>query len=293
MTDSVRMLMDGAIDYAGTFWPTSLPLEDVTANFRRYQSGPERPFVGRLVISLRDLPKLPKLVGPAAANWSVSVAAGQPASESAWQDTLELAAKEMTRVSEEAEFELGALEIALPPDGELSTLLRDLRGFQDAEVFVEVPPSRDLHETLAAITDSEWLAAKLRTGGPSPDHVPTADHLSEFILGCFDLELDFKLSAGLHHMMPKLRGDGSVERFGFFTTLAGAAIARVHDLSRKEFAALLSNPDPGAWNTDAKGISYLGAAVSLTEIDDTRIGFRGFGSCSIEDPLSELKSVLG
>lgn len=58
MTDSLRALLAGAIDYAGMYPPASLPLEQAVANYRRYRADPEAWMLGRFVCPAAKLAEL-------------------------------------------------------------------------------------------------------------------------------------------------------------------------------------------------------------------------------------------
>lgn len=290
MVQSLQTLFGQSIDFAGTFWPGSLSLEDCLKKFDTHQAGAESWLVNRLVVAVRDLPELAQRVESRRTVLPIAVVTPPATDDATWQDGLETAARNMNEVASR-NLEIESLEVSLPATGDLATLLRDLRGFQDADVFVEIPPERDLIETLAALADTEWLRAKLRTGGPEAHHLPDPERVSEFILSVIDLEMEAKLTAGLHHALPARNSDGTLARFGFLTTFAGAAIARSHDLSRREFAQLLTNTDPGAWSFEAKSITYLGQKVDILDLQEARESLLSFGSCSIDEPFSDLQRL--
>src|SRR5262245_22761726 len=66
MTESLRALLAGAIDYAGIFPPAALSLEQALAKYRQHRGGPESWMVGRFVCPADKLPIL------AAMNYSQS-----------------------------------------------------------------------------------------------------------------------------------------------------------------------------------------------------------------------------
>src|SRR5271156_4630318 len=56
MNASLRALISGAIDYAGLFTPTGLPLDQAIRNYARYRQEDDAWMLGRFVISAARLP---------------------------------------------------------------------------------------------------------------------------------------------------------------------------------------------------------------------------------------------
>lgn len=127
-------------------------------------------------------------------------------------------------------------------------------------VFVERPWDGPL-----AVPDGAFL--KLRCGGPDPADVPSADQLGAAIAHCVQHDLAFKLTAGLHHA---LRTDAG---HGFLNVLAAVGAA----IDGGDPVPLLEERDP--------------AAVKISQPDATRRLFRSIGTCSIEEPLAELRAL--
>src|SRR4051794_23711208 len=74
MTDSLRALLSGAIDYAGLFPPAQLPLTQAYYNHVEYLWSPESWLLGRFVCPAARLPELAAL-GPLPAGFRVTVLA--------------------------------------------------------------------------------------------------------------------------------------------------------------------------------------------------------------------------
>src|SRR5262249_6041140 len=64
MTESLRALLAGAIDYAGMFPPAALSLEQALAKYRQHRRGPEAWMVGRFVCPAGGLSKLRSIGQP-------------------------------------------------------------------------------------------------------------------------------------------------------------------------------------------------------------------------------------
>ena len=156
-----------------------------------------------------------------------------------------------------------SIELPLPP-----TNLGPLGAA--AEVYVEVPPDADL-SPLAA----NGLRAKVRCGGVQ---VPALGELAGFVRECRRLGLAFKATAGLHHAV---RGQGE---HGFLNLLAAAIFG---DEQRA-----LADEDPEAFGLSPDSFTWRGRRADATQARAVRRGlFVGFGSCSFDEPVDELRAL--
>jgi hypothetical protein len=290
MQTSLERLLSGSIDYAGTFPPARRDLETSLRRYLAYLRGPERWIVHRLVCGVSDLARLPDLLNT---NSSLEVAAvvryenpGREAVDSALRQAAETF-NDVTRRSD-GRIEIAAMEVPLPDGVEPSDFAHDLTGFAEAEVYLELPPSADLRAAVATLAETQWIGAKLRTGGLTAESFPSSDVVSEFLLACLDLDVPAKLTAGLHHALPSDDVTSGGRQHGFINVIAGAVLARAHDLSRREYREILEDRDVRAWRFEEDGFAYRDWEASLDDIDEARATLRSFGSCSVEEPLAEL-----
>ncbi|HET7706460.1 MAG TPA: hypothetical protein VFM36_10265 [Thermoanaerobaculia bacterium] len=251
MSRSLKILLDGLIDYAGLFPPASLPMEEAVANYDRYRRGPFAWALGRFVVQAERLAQVPR-------TFSVSVLAtpdNMPA-----VDVVEIKA-----ASEEDIQRIAAV-----------------RG--NRTVYVEVADVR----LLDAIAE-HGLRAKIRTGGVTLDAIPAAERVAAFIQACRDRNLAFKATAGLHHPIRCVRpltyeADAPVATMhGFLNVFIAAALP--------QFATqILLEENPRAFAFDDGGLWWHDLRVTSEELVRLREQFAiSFGSCSFEEPIADLK----
>lgn len=251
MSRSLKILLDGLIDYAGLFPPASLPMEEAVANYDRYRRGPFAWALGRFVVQAERLAQVPR-------TFSVSVLA---------------TAENMPAVD--------VVEIKAANEEEVRRIAA-LRG--NRTVYVEVGDV-GLLDVLA----EHGLRAKIRTGGITPDAIPAADRVALFIQGCRDRDLAFKATAGLHHPIRCVRpltyeADAPVATMhGFLNVFIAAALPR--------FATqILLEENPRAFAFDDGGLWWHDLRVTSEELVRLREQFAiSFGSCSFEEPIDDLK----
>jgi hypothetical protein len=139
--------------------------------------------------------------------------------------------------------------------------------------------------------------AKVRTGGLTPDAIPPAPELAGFLLDAAARGIPFKATAGLHHPIRSVRAltydleSPRAPMHGFLNVFAAAAFAwngmdRGHLeelLEERRAAALVFTDDALIWNDHF---------VTTEQIEEARREFaHSFGSCSFEEPVTELRDL--
>jgi hypothetical protein len=111
--------------------------------------------------------------------------------------------------------------------------------------------------------------------GPTP---PPMDELAAAIRACRERSIVFKATAGLHHA---IRRDGE---HGFLNLLAAAVFG--------DEAEALAEDDPTAFGLDAGRFVWRDRAAYADETARVRRNlFAGFGSCSVAEPVAELRAL--
>lgn len=292
MLPPLRLLLDGIIDYAGLFPPAKLDMGAAARELAAIRSGANAWIVDRFVCPCSRLEELSSVVEGLAGfpPFEVSAVGTGGVDLDQWETNLESDARSMTEFERrmEGRASIGGFEIRVPADGNLAAAIRDLRAFQSADVFLEVPMDEGLEDALAAIAETEWLGAKGRTGGLNADAVPSPLQLARFLRAAIDLEAALKLTAGLHE--PWRHHDPAVgaEVHGFMNVLLGSLAHRKEDLASEELADILrAKEEPVTMRHEE--IEFRGMRFGHEDIEELRELFRGFGSCSVEEPLEGLR----
>lgn len=295
MRVSTERLLAGSIDYAGIFPPARLDLGVALDHYLAYLKGPERAVVGRFVCSTARLGELATLVNARQVPDSLEIAAvgGGGTDRAGWEAALEHDAKAMNDFLEATgeSCDIGVFEVRIPSNKEIEACIRDLNGFNEVDVYAELPWDRGQIDAIAKIAETEWLGAKGRTGGLEASAFPDAYALAGFIRGCVSLEVPFKLTAGLHHALPQRDKAIGADMHGFLNVLAGTAITLSEDLSQRELEQLLLDSESSRWEFTDRGVSWRGREASLDDIEEARSLFVAFGSCSVEEPMEELAAL--
>ncbi len=292
MERSLRILLDGVIDYAGLFPPAKLSMEPAVEEFLAYRDGPNAWLVSRFACNASHLVELAEELEkhPLSEPAPVTVIGTSSKDRHHWDTALALDIqniakfREMTRLSAIVE----AYEIRLPDNHHTETCLHALKAVKVEETFVEIPWADAMEEAVACIAESEFAFAKVRTGGADAAAFPSVAELAAFIQQCVQLDIPFKLTAGLHQPLPHFDKSTNAEQHGFLNVLVAAALTHVHDLSRREIEEILMVKNGPEFEFGANHLKWREFGATLEEIAGGRDLFRSFGSCSVEEPLDGL-----
>lgn len=136
--------------------------------------------------------------------------------------------------------------------------------------------------------------AKLRTGGITPDAIPSVEGLADSIVACAERRLPFKATAGLHHPIRSVQrltyepDACSAMMHGFVNVFLAAAFAWHGE---RQIQPILDETDASAFRFDDRA-QWRGRSLSSDEVTEARRGFaHSFGSCSFEEPIEDLRTL--
>ncbi|WP_182525660.1 hypothetical protein [Nocardioides dongkuii] len=229
----------------------------------------DQPLVGSFVLRDTDLPAVAALPGSADLALSVVVTggAGQVAGPAAYAARaglrlagLETALRDLDDLAGNARRVVAAVDAARA-EGALD---------EDVPVFVELPQDDPSYAWLAAADEvaAAELRLKLRTGGVEAHQVPDAARLAAWADAALDRETPFKCTAGLHRAVRHDAGHG-------FLNVLLATVRAFDGAARPEVIAVLEDRDP---------------ALDPAELARGRRWFTSFGSCSVDEPLADLRA---
>ena len=292
--ESVRILLNEIIDYAGLFPPSQVSMPDAVLNYATYRHSNYGWILGRFVLPVSRLeefyecaqeflPKGGKNV------WRLSVLAGEDLnatvrtltefnrkhSERTVCDVLEVKAATVSKI----ENTITALPKAITPYFEISTTNR---------TFVD----------LVATLGIRKQRGKIRTGGVTREEFPATRDIIRFVRTCMAANVPFKATAGLHHPIRCFKPltyapdapQGTMHGFLNMLLMTGFAresfrVSLLEEILEEEFEEVFQFDDNAiAW----RGSNYL----TLSHIERLRTrGMHSFGSCSFDEPIADLKEL--
>ncbi len=170
------------------------------------------------------------------------------------------------------------------PD-DLKAALGALRPLGNLDVFIEVPMGPTCADKLHLLAQTEGVGAKGRTGGLTEEAFPSVEDLAGFLHECYALELDHKLTAGLHHPFRR------APMHGFLNVLVGAALLVDLDLTRAQLARVLASETASEFHIEADRVGWQDLHAGLEAIEEMRGALGSYGSCSVSEPLEDLAAL--
>lgn len=308
MTQSVRTLMSGLIDYAGLFPPAKLGMQEAVEAYARARMGSYEWVLGAFVCPASRLPELSErgaalMPGTfATSGYREHAEIGEPWRVSAIIDgALEAGLDAIAAFNERHANEdrglaaVDALELKAETPGAIDTALDAIP--EDLYPFFELPVQKDCRGMIAALSGSA-AAAKIRTGGVTPEVFPTAHQVASFLSACAAADVPFKATAGLHHAvrgeypLTYEAGSARATMHGFLNVFIAAALVRERRVDEGGAAAILESLDAGAFKFTDEGVRWHERFQEAGELAVVRETFAlSYGSCSFDEPIDELKKL--
>lgn len=327
-TASIRVLLNGLVDFAGLFPPAKLDMTRAVETYARHRAGPHAYGLARFILPVSRLPEfstaaralLPDLdlvpagagvpsampvraqgaaAGPTPAGldtppepWTLSVLIDGPVEESL--RAIEQFNREHYRNHHySAVVDTVEIKVAAPESIEYAMDLLP----EELWPFFEIPLAHDPRGFAAALAGL-GAGAKARTGGVTPELFPTIDQLADFIAAMAAADVPFKATAGLHH---PVRGPRPLTyephapshvMHGFVNLFLGAALFKAEKIDRAGLADLLAETDPAAFVFSDEGVTWRNTSLSTKHLAELREDFAiCYGCCSFDDPINGLSTL--
>ncbi|TVQ59264.1 MAG: hypothetical protein EA379_11660 [Phycisphaerales bacterium] len=299
---SVQTLCSALVDYAGLFPPAKLDMGPTVANYAAYVRAEHAWMLARLICPVARLDEFEAAAattlptGNDAEPWRIS-ALTAPAGADALDADLEriLIFNEVHDDPANGAAVIDAIELRAASAKDIDDALDRIP--EGVTPFFELDHTQDLRGPIAALAGAD-AGAKVRTGGVTPDLIPSAEHVARFIATCAHAQVSFKATAGLHHPVRAehaLTYEPNAVRavmHGFLNVFLGAALLRARAIDEDTLRTLLEETDPHAFTFDDEGAAWRGHALDLDQIAHARDTFAmSFGSCSFTEPVEDLQTL--
>jgi hypothetical protein len=290
-------LLTHCIDYAGVFPPARLSLTEAWEKYTRYLEAGESWILGSLVLPVDLLLSTERI--PEKASFSLTVIPRRGETEEVWQSGL---AEDLGRVRLFLETHpavtLSGLEVALPPANDPSSLLEEVLPLVEGyRTFFELPAGEHLVErvrlTVMALYQhhNSKCGLKLRTGGADPNAFPTTHVVAEVLAGVRDRQIPLKFTAGLHHPILHWDDNLKVARHGFINLMMAGLLGHAYHLPRENIEAIVRDEKSSNFTFNDGVARWLDLPLRAEVIRELRSRVCGFGSCSIQEPLDDLRRI--
>ncbi len=287
MSHALRVLLHEVFDYAGLFPPASLPIERAAGRYEEHSLGPESWIMRRFIAPVGRLTELiPLIQASEVDDWKITlIGSGLPT----LADDLRAVKSFVDATAGRAEVEAYEVRSTL---AELESM--SLKPLENAPIigkFVELPWGTQMIDGIHLLADREIVGVKARMGGQDAAAFPPIEQVAHLLQECVNLDLPFKLTAGLHHPLPYLDAELGVTHHGFLNVILTSLLAEVHDLNRRALEKILHATDPASFWFEGDRLGFQDWDVELEDIEIHRDLFSGIGSCSIDEPVEGLLAL--
>ena len=296
--NSIRILLDSAIDYAGLFPPAGLKMNAAVTNYAEGRVGRSSWALGRFVIPVSRLEEfessaadlLPR--SSAEMPWRLSVL-GESDRESDIEKIVFFNHRHLANLDSGAAI-IDAIELKVRSVQEIHQAMDNMS--RHVETYLEIPLTEDAPALIATIAQAGGRA-KLRTGGLTPELFPSPAELARFIYLCAQAGVPFKVTAGLHHPFSSIHRlsydpmSPEAMMHGFLNVLVAAAFVRA-GMSAGMAEEVLEEESCQALRFEDSGVSWRTQRLTNNQLADTRKHFAlSFGSCSLQEPMDDLLAL--
>lgn len=312
MSQALRSLLAGLIDYAGLFPPAKLNMQPAAEAFARARMGEHEWILGRFICPasrLREFSQAASVMMPGthatsgyreyadiAEPWRLSVLC-----DGDLHADLETIAKFNAHHEGEdhgrAAIDAIELKVSHPDkiDGAIEMIPDEL--FPFFEFPADVVMNGDCRGFVAALA-GHGAAAKIRTGGVTPDAFPSPRAVADFMFACRGAGVAFKATAGLHHPVraefPLTYEPGcpTGTMHGFLNVFVAAAMIHEGNADRARATAIIEDRRPESFHFTEEGVRWDGLFIESTQIAQARELFcLSYGSCSFDEPVADLAKL--
>ncbi|MFZ5870024.1 MAG: hypothetical protein ACOYXW_05785 [Actinomycetota bacterium] len=277
---AVRSLFTALVDDAAVFPPGLAPMADAVPAHLRHRAAWYADVVGPFLVPAGAVEAFSAAARAAGAALRVGVVA-DPRTDDPLAGALD-AVRSLERLDG---VDVVALEVPLARGADPASAAAELlaRVPSGVRTWVEVHREPGWERALDAVAAAgDDVGAKLRTGGTTPEAFPSVEELAAFLRRAVDVDLTFKLTAGLHTAVRGPDATGATHH-GVLNVI-GAVRAALNGAEAPEVARVLAETSAARLASAARRMSEADAAV-------LRAFFASFGCCGVTDPVGELAGL--
>ncbi len=291
--ESVRILLTGAIDYAGLFPPSQLSMPEAVINYAAYKNSNYSWLLGRFVLPVAQLDEFIAsaqdfINRDASSAWRISAIAGEDV-----YDTIRRIEEFNTKNAPGVVCD--SLEVKAATVSKIENTVNALP--EDITAYFEIAVNEKLGDLIATLALS-GQRAKVRTGGVTAEAFPRSRDIVRFVRTCVGANVPFKATAGLHHPLRCFKpltyepDSPTGTMHGFLNLFLMTGFAResfrvnlLEEVMEEEFEEVFIFQENGVrWRDNHfLGLSHLERLRSK--------GVQSFGSCSFDEPIADLRSL--
>ncbi len=294
LKESIKILLNEIVDYAGLFPPSGLKMPDAVTNYAAYRNSNYGWMLGRFVVPVKRLNEFLETAKEFTSRddnggaWHLSVLAGEDINE-----TVRLIAA--FNAENKPHIICDALEVKADSTQQIEKIASAVP--PNIETFFELPLDDNLADMVSTLAIKKQ-SAKIRTGGVTPEAFPAAREIIRFVQTCLAANVPFKATAGLHHPLRCFKPltyesdapSGMMNGFLNMFLMTGFARAGFRTNILEE---LLEDEFDGGFEFKENGVRWRQEYfLNNSQLYNLRQkGIISFGSCSFEEPVEDLREI--
>ena len=289
---ALRALLAGVVDYAGLFPPARLDMATALGNYASYRAHDDAWMLGRFVVPVARLEEFDRTLRALGDDdrpeWRLSAVLGA-------EYERDIAMVRAFNVAHAGRVSVDSLEVPVASEQEIERVAA-ASGNASVALFAEVPVDPDPMAMFAVIKRA-GIAAKIRTGGVTPDAFPSAESVARFLRRGVDAGVRIKATAGLHH---PLSGEYPVTydagapvstMYGYLNVFLAAGFMK-EGMRDGDAIRLLGERSANAFLITSGAIAWGDSRLSAVQLRRMRNELAvSFGSCSFREPTEELRAL--
>ncbi len=283
----LAVLLEGLFDYAGLFPPANLCLNDAVKEFNQLVESSIGFTIQKFVCPVGKLDLF-------AESWKII--SSEPASLSVLGTSYEAISQDLKAidnflVSNPQIAEIVSYEVKSNADSKMSkAIAKQIQNSGIEKAYIELQWGEKMTEQIHDLASTEFFSAKARTGGIDPNLFPNSNELAGFLYEAMNVDLEFKLTAGLHHALPYV-DSMQCHHHGLLNVLVVTSLIASEDLSIREVIEILETKFIENPSSSADKISFGEYSIDSEMAEIGRSYFDSIGSCSITEPVESLTNI--
>ena len=288
-----QALLTSILDYAGLYPPAGLRMPEAVFNYGSYLGSAHGWMLDRFVLpwaSVADFEREARpLLDTPVRRWSISLTAEENA-----MPPQQLIEGFHQRI---AGARIDSVEVRASSPAAIERLVARLHS--PVKLFVEMPLPSDTNdpEPWIEALEHHHANAKIRTGGLTPETIPSSQAIARFLHVAAKARVPFKATAGLHHPVRSSHPltyeaqSPSATMHGFLNVFVAATVAYTGG-SQKEIEGVLEETSADAFVLTEESLSWNRLHLDTDQICVARSHFAlSFGSCSFTEPTADLEAL--
>ncbi len=301
MTDSLRALLHGTIDYAGLFPPANLGLEEAVGNYADYLRVPELWMLGAFILPVGKFAGVSDTLSrfDVEHHFRVSVLGAKTETPAQFASGLEAIAQTIRDFGARHGAIADVTQIELPLASQPGAMIGDAYdslGELGLPVFFEASAD-EAERMIAGLAEHRRLRSasrfgfKLRTGGVVASAFPSSMQIARALVAAVAHGVPIKFTAGLHHPVRHFQSSVQTMMHGFLNVFGAGVLCAEHGWEAVQVAAMLDDDAPESFVFTDEQFSWREWSITTERIRTHRALVTSLGSCSFDEPRDDLRAL--